>query len=179
MNLLENLPKRKRQRLENYDYSQNGAYFVTICVANGDPILSRLSVGTVALDCPQPKDVKIQLTQIGRIAEKYIKSIERSYEYVFVEKYVIMPEHIHMLIVIDVPYGASRAMHPTLSQIVSSFKRLVVKEYGQKIWQRGFYDKIIRTQKGFETAWYYIEFNPLNRIQNKQNKSKESKNENQ
>lgn len=158
------LPKRKSLRLSNYDYSQNGYYFVTICVANKRPILSHLIVGTVAHDCPQPADVKVRLTETGRIVEKYIKRTEKVYDYIFVDKYVIMPDHIHLILVIDVPYGASRAMHPTLSQVVSSLKRLVVKDCGKRIWQGSFYERVIRTQREYEKTWYYIDFNPLREI---------------
>lgn len=167
------LPKRKSLRLKNYDYSQNGYYFVTVCVRKNGYVLSDLSVGTVALDCPQPKDVRINLTDLGRIVEKYLNNINNVYHYISVDKYVIMPDHIHFILIIDMPYGASRAMHPTLSQVVSSFKRLVVKESGLRIWQGSFYERVIRTQRGYENVWNYIECNPLNKIKGIINTSKE------
>ena len=65
-------PKRKRTRLTNYDYSRDGAYFLTICIKDRKPILSEIIVGDGALDVPH-----IKLTRIGKIAEKYILSTDR------------------------------------------------------------------------------------------------------
>ena len=75
-------PKRKKNRLENYDYSQNGAYFITICTRERRKILREI-VGDDAHIVPKP---------YGQIAEKYICNVPE------IEKYVIMPDHIHMII---------------------------------------------------------------------------------
>ena len=171
----DKLPRRKKLRLSDYDYSQNGYYFVTVCTSKKEYVLSRLAVGTVAHDCPCPKDVTVSPTGLGSIVEKYIKNINTVYRYISVDKYVIMPDHIHLIIIIDVPDGASRAMHPTLSQVISSLKRLTVKECGHAIWQRSFFERVIRTQKEYETVWNYIDRNPLNRVKGIINTSKEPK----
>ena len=88
------LPKRKSTRLKNYDYSSKGAYFVTICVKDRKRILSDIvkSVGVGALDDPQ-----IRLTAIGKIAEKNLLSSE-NISGVIIDRYVIMPDHIHAII---------------------------------------------------------------------------------
>lgn len=75
------LPQRKPNRLTDYDYSQNGAYFITICTQDRKPILSTI----VGDGFPVPK-------LCGQIAEKYIRNVPE------IEKYVIMPDHIHMII---------------------------------------------------------------------------------
>ena len=138
------LPERKQNRLPDYDYSQNGAYFITICTQNRRKILSDI-VGDDAHIVPKP---------YGAIAEKYIRNILE------VEKYAIMPDHIHMLIRLD--YGSMWASTPTnkIASIVRSFKVLVTKEIGESIFQRSYYDHIIRNQYDYDEIWEYIENNP-------------------
>ncbi len=92
MNKEKELPQRKSTRLKNFDYSSAGAYFVTICTRDRRCILSRI-VGTGVLDCP-----KIELTKYGEIADKYINQLNDFYDYLLVESYVIMPNHIHILL---------------------------------------------------------------------------------
>jgi len=89
---MDELKKRKTPRYQSFDYNSVGVYFITICTQNRRCILSRI-VGTGVLDCPQ-----IELTQYGEIADKYIKQLNDFYEHLSVEKYVIMPNHIHFLL---------------------------------------------------------------------------------
>ena len=84
------LQQRKPNRLTEYDYNQNGAYFVTICTQDRKKILSEI----VGDGFPVPKP-------FGTIAEDYIKMIPAKYPLVFVDKYIVMPDHIHMLLRID------------------------------------------------------------------------------
>lgn len=100
---------RKHARLKEYDYSQNGCYFVTICVKNKKPILSRIIVGRDAHIPP-----KIVLSQYGKIVEFYINNIEKVYSDVKLDNYIIMPTHIHILLTIsDYASGGMRASRPT------------------------------------------------------------------
>lgn len=148
-------PTRKPTRLPHYDYSQNGCYFVTVCVKSRKPILSRIVGGD---DLGAPKEIRLK--PYGKIAEKYIQSIETAYGCVKVENYIIMPNHIHLLILTDT-YGAPRSSPPTLSAVIGAWKRLVNKEIGQNIWQRSFYDEIIKNETHYFRAWEYIEYNAL------------------
>ncbi len=97
---MSELPRRKPTRLKNFDYSSVGAYFVTICTQDRNRILSEIVksnsniVGDGALDVP-----KVQLTHIGKIVERYILSTEKIPN-VYVDQYVIMPDHLHLLIII-------------------------------------------------------------------------------
>ena len=155
------LPKRKPTRLKNYDYSTPGAYFITICVKDRKPLLSKICVGDGVLDVPENN-----LTYYGRIAEKHITEMSKFYENLSVDKYVIMPNHIHLLIQIksECSGGSSRTPNPTNSEIsrfVSTFKRFCNKEYGENIWQRLSNDHIVRNQKDYERIWTYIDINPL------------------
>ena len=92
---------RKKNRLENYDYGQSGAYFITICTKDRKRILSNIIVGTGIHDCP-----KTQLLNHGKIAEKYINQLNDFYDNVSVDKYIIMPDHIHLIL--SVKNGQSR-----------------------------------------------------------------------
>lgn len=84
------LKQRKPNRIPEYDYNQNGAYFVTICTQGRKPILSTI----VGDGFPVPKPV-------GLIADEYIRKIPEKYPPVSVDRYVIMPDHIHILLRID------------------------------------------------------------------------------
>ena len=150
------LPERKHNRYPEYDYSQNGAYFVTICTQDRKKILSTI-VGDDAHIVPKP---------YGQIAEKYIRNVPE------IEKYVIMPDHIHMIIRLN--SGAMWASPPTnkpqhnrISTIVRSIKILTTKEIGETIWQRSYYDHVIRNQQDYNEVWEYIENNPTKWVINK------------
>ena len=92
---MDELTKRKTPRCQSFDYNSVGAYFITVCTQNRQSLLSRI-VGTGVLDCPQ-----IELTAYGNIADKYIKQLNDFYDHLSVEEYVIMPNHIHLLLVIN------------------------------------------------------------------------------
>ena len=149
-------PKRKPNRLHSYDYNREGAYFITICTQNRKCLLSHI-VGGGAFDAPEN-----QLTSMGKIVEKYIRS-GNNMERVTVEKYVIMPNHIHMLLTVDVAHGTSRAPSPTnavIPHVVSTFKRFCNREIGGNIFQRSYHDHVIRNQQDYLKIWEYIENNP-------------------
>ncbi len=141
-----NLPQRKPNRITGYDYSQNGAYFVTICTQDRKPILSAI-VGDDAHIVPKP---------YGQIAEKYIQHVPE------IEKYVIMPNHIHMIIRLDnrTMWASSPTKVNRIASIVRSIKILTTKEIGKPIFQRSYYDHVIRNQKDYDETWEYIENNP-------------------
>ena len=155
------MQERKRNRLCNYDYGQNGAYFITICTKDRKQILSKI-VGDDAYIVPKP---------YGLVVEKYIRNVPQ------IEKYVIMPDHIHMLIRLD--QGSMWASTPTakniglgaeegtaiptknvIASIVRSIKVLTTKEIGEPIFQRSYYDHVIRNQQDYDSVWEYIENNP-------------------
>ena len=151
------LPKRKPNRLPDYDYNQNGAYFITICTQDRKKILSHI-VGDDAHIVPKP---------YGLIVEKYIRNVPE------IEKYVIMPDHIHIIIRLDdgtigasprpgENVGAEAHIRPKnkIASIVRSIKTLTTKEIGLSIFQRSYYDHVIRNQQDFDDVWQYIENNP-------------------
>ena len=143
------LPKRKPLRLKGYDYNQDGSYFVTICVKNRNKILSDI-VGD---------DANIVLKKCGLVIQKYIKNVSE------IEKYVIMPDHIHMIIRIRNSESTRASTHTDIyknkvSNIVRSLKILTTKEIGESIFQRSYYDHIIRDQNDYNEIWEYIDKNP-------------------
>ena len=99
------LPVRKKIRLDGYDYSNAGYYFLTLCVEDRHEMLSEVIVGDGVLDVPF-----VQLSEYGIIAEKRIREIDEHYEHISIQNYVIMPNHIHILIAIlnDKESGTSR-----------------------------------------------------------------------
>ncbi len=110
------LPKRKPTRLRGYDYSEEGAYFITICTHNRKCLLSNI-VGDGVLDVPQN-----ELTSYGQIAEKIIIQLNEFYNYISVDKYVIMPNHIHLLLSVTDSNGTSRTPSPTeFTSILSTY----------------------------------------------------------
>lgn len=149
-------PKRKSTRLKDYDYSSEGAYFITICTHNKQKILCDI-VGGGALDAP-----KIKLSTIGGIVEKYILSSNNIPE-ISVEKYVIMPNHIHLILLVKNNIGTSKAPSPTnniISHSISTLKRFVNRDVGENIFQRSFHDHIIRGENDYLKIWNYIDTNP-------------------
>ena len=159
-----NLPKRKKNRLNNYNYAQDGIYFITICTRDRKKILCNI-VGAGVLDCPKTK-----LLYHGEIADKYIKQIGDFYYNISIDKYVIMPDHIHLIV--TVKNGRSGTPAPTgeknknsgITEFVSTFKRYCNNEIGENIWQRSYYDHIIRDRNDYNEIWEYIENNPKKRI---------------
>lgn len=150
---------RKNTRLPGFDYNTPGVYFLTICTSNRKCILSRI-VGAGVLDGPN-----VELLPYGKIADRYIKEIDKCYDNLTVESYVIMPNHIHILLGVK-ETGPSGTPAPTLqnsvvSRFVSTFKRFCNKEYGENIWQAHFYDHIIRDQADFDKHLQYIYENPF------------------
>ena len=183
---MDETPKRKTTRLQGYDYSTPGAYFLTLCTENRQCILSRIvgtgvldgppnpitaPVGTGVLDgppVPVPPSIlggpQIHLLPYGKIADKYIRQLHNFYDNISVESYVIMPNHIHILLFVKED-GPSRTPVPTtqnstVSRFISTFKRFCNKESNRNIWQSRSYDHVIRDQEDFDKHLKYIQENP-------------------
>ena len=150
---------RKNTRLKYYNYDKRGICFITICTKERRNILSQV-VGTGVPDCPL-----VALSEYGEIADKYIKQLSEFYDDINVSDYVIMPDHIHMMIVIteDGPSGTpvpTDIQNSKLSRFISTFKRFCNKEYSENIWQRRSYDHIIRDRDDYCEHLKYIHENP-------------------
>lgn len=88
-------PNKQAIRLKKYDYNSPGTYFITICTKNRKNLLSEIRVGTGVLDRPQN-----ELTSLGKIADKQLSFMSHFYDNISVDKYVIMPNHIYLLLTI-------------------------------------------------------------------------------
>ena len=152
------LPKRKTIRLKDYDYNTPGYYFVTVCTKEKRKLLCDI-VGTVLLDGP-----KIQFTGYGKIVDRHLREMTDFYDSVKIDKYVVMPNHVHLLLCIPgCGNGPSGRTVPTVSKIgrfVGTFKRLCNRECGMDLWQSRSYDHIIRGDKDYREIWEYIDNNP-------------------
>ena len=154
------LPKRKSTAIPHYDYSQPGAYFITLCVEKRRPILGKID------SSPQ-----VVLSSIGKIVSDVWYSLPQRFpclDAISQSIFVVVPDHIHGILQITAG-GASPS--PTLHQILGSIKSITTIETnrllgtpGQKLWQRSAYEHILRNQQDFDEAAGYIAENPARRL---------------
>lgn len=153
-------------RLPHYDYSSVGCYFITFCTRDRECCLS--SVGTVTCvgrddpGTPTPT-ATVSLTTYGTALNDLILSISTAYPNVTVQKYAIMPNHVHLLLSIDEPGpGAPGSSRPTqlLPRIMAYLKRTTNCTAGRTLWQSTYYDHIIRDEADYLRIWQYIDTNP-------------------
>ncbi len=155
------LPKRKHPRLENYDYSSPGAYFITICTQNRRSILSRIVGRGLA---PAESNV-IEYTSLGKIAERQLLLLEDRYHFLAIDQYVIMPNHIHVIFVLG-NETAGASPRPTVMDIVCTYKSLTTMEckkrgFLNKLFQTSFFEHVIRDRKDYSEIVKYIYENPV------------------
>ena len=170
---------RKPQRLKNRDYSKNGYYFVTFC--------TRFFIRWFG----QIEDDEMVLNQYGKIVEKQIKWMEINFQYVRIDEFIIMPNHVHLILVIFNPNARLCRDNPRvvptqqeyiynrrynlISKTICALKTTSSKkihENDQNIfkWQRSFYDRIIRNHDELNKIRNYIKTNPANWKQDRNNK---------
>ena len=170
MNAEKEFPSRKRLRWQNFDYSTPGAYFITVCTHNRKCTLSHI-VKRIPHLPSQPETFEIKLTQYGEIVDKVISSIS-IHSKATIDRYVIMPNHIHLIIIIT-DNEELRAIRESplrgrsvISKIIGYIKMNASKQIHHiheksDVWQRGFHDHIIRDRRDFEEISKYIYENPL------------------
>ena len=151
-----NLPKRKNARLKNYDYATSGKYFITICTRERMKILSTIS--SISNNCIN------SLSPIGEIVNNNILKLSNEFRCCNIEYYVIMPNHIHLLIALNNEDPHINKIN--ISQIICALKSLTsnecLKKYGiYKIFQNSFHDHIIRNEEDYKNIMEYIQNNPL------------------
>ena len=148
------LPNRKKNRLREYDYSTPNAYFITICTDNRRNLFWR-DVGAI-IDRP----ANVPLTGLGTIVRQSIEDIPKYYPAITMDHYVIMPNHIHLLLQINTDDDGRSMIAPTISTVVRLMKSAVSRQAGHSVWQKGFYDHVIRNDMDYQEIWTYIEGNP-------------------
>ena len=150
------LPKRKHPRLDHYDYSTAGAYFITICTQNRQCLLSRIVGRGLA-------PAEIQYTAYGQIAQKQLLLLEQRYPSLKIDQYVIMPNHIHAILLLEEAAGASP--RPTIMDIICAYKSLTTRQCKKvlpidKLFQSSFYEHVIRGPEDYNEIAEYIVNNP-------------------
>ena len=157
---MEEVPVRKNLRLKDYDYSGAGYYFLTICVKDRHEMLGTIDVDVGAIS-NRPLTL-MKLSNYGRIVQSVIQEIPVHYAGVTVDKYVIMPNHVHMILIkkhgrlLIAPTGPPA----TVSRVMKQLKRQVSKKIGFSLWQRSYHDHIIRDEAEYQRIWHYIDENP-------------------
>ena len=151
---------RKHPRLKTYDYSLPGYYYVTIHTAAPECRLSTVGRGLAPAGEPF-----VKLTRLGKIAQLQLKELENRFPNVEIDKYVIMPNHIHAIIRLHETAGASP--RPTLMDVVGTFKSLTTRlcnqldhTPGRKLFQTSFYETVLRNERAYQECWLYIDGNP-------------------
>ena len=152
---------RRSIRLPEYDYSKTGAYFVTICSFNKELVFGKIVDG------------RCVLSKIGNIAAKHLEEVPNHFDNVFVDEYVIMPNHIHIIITIvgvqnfeSLRHEYQKIIPKSIGSIVRSYKASVKKwcnenDYKKFKWQRNYFEHIIRNQEDHFRIKEYIQNNPL------------------
>ncbi len=154
----ENFPKRKSIRISNFNYSSSGAYFVTVCTKTRTNYFWN-TANTVGATIGRPQDVP--LSPYGKLVEEAIPNISHIYPAVTVEHYVVMPDHFHLILLIHADENGRPLVAPTLDRIVKQLKGVVSKKMGASVWQKSFFDHIIRNRQDYEEHVKYIYENPL------------------
>ena len=160
-------PKRKRIRLPDYDYSTPGAYFVTICTAERRCILSTIAVGE-QLAAPETL-----LSPLGRIVDEQIRQLPIRFPSLSVDHYVIMPNHVHILLTLQGNRGGTgtavttggASSSPTVVAVVQALKSLTARLASDRfhvkpLWQRSYHEHVVRGEDDYRQIWEYIENNP-------------------
>lgn len=164
---------RKQLRIKDYDYSAKGMYFITICTHNRKKILSSVMTNNtlfVGAGLASAQE-NIKLTYVGKVIDESIIKLQGEF-HIDISSYVIMPNHIHMIIDNLKLKRADARPAPTIGDIICSFKSRTAMEYlqinkrkniyNEKLWQRNYYEHIIRNEKELYKIVEYIEYNPFN-----------------
>ncbi|MBA3874149.1 MAG: transposase [Anaerolineae bacterium] len=157
--MTQSRPVRRSPRLQSYDYSQEGAYFVTICTHHREPLFGKIQSG------------ELSLSAMGNAAFEDWQKIPSHYPSVELDGFVVMPNHIHGIIFLVgegfiPPAVATPPKSIYLSQVIAGYKAGVTRQinrinsYTSSIWQRSFHDHIIRSEPELNHIRHYVANNP-------------------
>jgi len=152
-------PDRKPQRLNGFNYAENAIYFLTICTHQKNQLFGRVTNNEVVL------------SKLGIIARNDLVLIPKHFNGVQIDKYVIMPNHIHLVLVLDRDYASDTIKErsrpfPTVSTIIGLYKsgvssKIHCEQPDLIVWQKSFYDRIIRNESEYYRVLDYIDQNPI------------------
>lgn len=148
-------PQRKSPRFKDYDYSQDGAYFVIVCAH-----LRQCHFGTIEADT-------MQFTALGEVAERELQLVPQRWSTVDVDLFVVMPNHVHVIVLLW-GHGDSISKQRTLGHVMGSYKAGVTRlarlqgliDEGYPLWQERFHDHIIRSEYELNRIQEYVLHNP-------------------
>ena len=156
--------RRRSIRLKGYDYSQSGLYFITICIHNRECLLGEI------------KQNLINLNPAGEMITQIWQQLPQRFPHIQLDEFVVMPNHFHGIIGIfsnNSPIPDSKSKIVKLGDIIGAFKSITTHQYIQgvkqdgwqsfdgKLWQRNYYEQIIRDQASLNNIRKYIINNPL------------------
>ena len=148
--------RNKTLRLKNYDYSQNGLYFITICTNK-----------KIAYFGDIKKD-KLILNSAGEMIKRVWLDLDKKFNFIKLHNYIVMPNHFHAIIEIT---NSKNSTH--IGNIIGAFKSISTNEYikgvknynwlpfYKRLWQKNYYEHIIRDEKSYFYILDYIKNNPL------------------
>lgn len=137
----DRFPVRKHPRMRNYDYTTPNYYFVTICTKHKACIFGSAT----------------QISTYGRIAQQGLLEIPKHFPGIRMDKYIVMPNHIHAIIVLE---DGARNLSTIIGQYKSYVTRCIHKlDPRLEVWQSSYHDHVIRDQQGYEQIWNYIDGN--------------------
>ena len=152
---------RKPNRLNSYDYGEIGCYFITLCTHHRQPLflVEKFSVGNGP--CAVPNN------PANQIIRKWIARLHHKFDGISIDQYVIMPDHLHFIVNIKercpgcaVPDIMRFFKVMTTNEYIQGVKQGILQPFDKKLWQKSYYDHIIRNQQDYNEIWEYIENNP-------------------
>lgn len=150
-----NQMRRKQLRSYHVDCSRPGVYFITVSTS---PRRNYFWLNpNEKYDTPEC----VQLNEIGKTAEKTLRQIPEHDSNINVDAYVIMPDHIHLLLRIHVPKTNNETCRKNISTVINQWKGIVTKTIGHSIWQKLFFDHVVRNDEDYENILRYMYNNPL------------------
>jgi putative transposase len=150
-NIMTALPQRKSPRLQDYDYSQSGAYFVTICTHQRSQLFGTIENGEMTLNAK------------GEIAAECWQAIPKHYPDVDLDVYVVMPNHVHGIVIIQ---GENTVFKTVLGRVINAYRGAVTAKIRKLtkskviVWQGRYHDHIIRNEAGLNHIRNYVHHNP-------------------
>jgi len=154
-------PQRKLNRLQEFDYREIGCYFITLCTHDRAQLFEmEFPVGNGLCAVPE--------TLANQMIHKWIQEIQNKFPNIVIDKYVVMPDHLHLIVTIK-----ERHTGRSLPDVMRYFKTITTNAYircvkqgdlppfDRKLWQKSYYDHVIRNQQDYNEIWEYINNNPL------------------
>ncbi len=159
------MQNRKQLRLEHYDYTQNNAYFITICTYHRQNLFCAANKSDVGAHlCVRPCEANMLL-------EYWLDQLSNKFPTVVIDEYSIMPDHLHFIL-FNIAHDETDSHYPlpeivkwfktqTTNDYISNVKKGTLSPFDQRIWQRGYYEHIIRNDRDLFETRQYIRDNPL------------------